>query len=784
MLLIGNYWDWAFPFFEKQLQYYPGFFSWSSFSSCGSAMNYFTSYYFNIVISKLNLLFSNTETIVLLLLFVTIFLYLFYINRIINTKIISLVAVFSTVMFYKLLAGHYSYIISLVIFAGFLHWLLNNYKKNLQSAVILGLFLAFVGAQIQFFVFAGITLLIFFLLSKEKFKFRYFALSLIIAFLVNLPWLSNYLIGANSVTATSNKATEMLFGDSSFASPLRILSMTFSVGTNIQYIYAKPWLAYFGIFSILTICSVLYYFYARRKISEKNDQESIVKEFHHNSSFVIPNSEQDRRILFFIINWIVFSILGTGYFHLIPIPFLKTFYPMFRESGHFVPIIVLFQVLTFASTWKYLRDGIVTYFKNYESRIMNKENKNHNSFFQIPNSIKIKKLLDFGLIAYLLIFISINAYYMVRYLPRVDFAKAREKFQQFEDFGQTDTSVYRVLTYPFWNQYGFIDTPNVYKNGRLINNSGWDSYIAFSGKDSISNYTPGGKNISNTLQYRLIKTLDISELEKRNVKYLYDFSGIYESNFNEYTTPDTYNYDIKLIKNDPEFFNKLIEANQNKIVRVTDKIYQLKDAEPRIYLSNDESKTIERKDPSFSPQDDTKMQLYFQKVNPTKYRIYIKGLKDKAELNFLENYHKNWKLYLAEPSEKSEINSNNQIPNWCKGEIQKQNNSTTECLEKQKFTEWNELKYLRAEPFADETHTKYDNYGNRWTIDAASIKELGSKNQELNIKNNNDGSIDVELTMYFWPQTPFYLAIALSLLTVLSIIAYFVCYRVMKRIVE
>lgn len=768
--MIGNYWDWLFPFFHDQFKIYftNEFFSWKNSVGLGNPLSYVSSFWTNFMKGCLFFFPLKSEYIFILVFLVLMILFVCGACKIIsrlrskNKSIVVLLlfaTLFSPAFFYKLMAGHSDYFISLIIFSGLIYFLLYKYQSSLKSAVIEGLLLALVGAQIQFFVFGSIVLIIYHLLNRQKFQVKYFILSLVIAFLINLPWLSNFILGINTLSSTSQGATSMLFNGSAFASPLRILTMTFSNATNIQYVYAKPWLAYFGIFSVITIVSSIFYLLVvHRNIADKE--------------YAAKRAEEDRATLFFIINWIVFSVLGTGYFQKLPIPLVRIFYPMFRESGHFAPIIILFEVLVLAKTWSYLHGQIANSVNNFLAKNQKKQYTCEN----IEQSMSYK-IIGYFLTFYLMGFIAVNAYYMVRYLPRVDFAKAREKFQQFEDFGQTDSSMYRVLTYPFWNQYGFLDTPNVYKNGKLLNNSGWDSFMAFSGKDSISNYQAGGQGIYDTLQYRLLKTLDITELEKKNVRYIYDFSEIYLSNWDKYTSPDTYDNDISLIKNDPEFFNKLMTANPGKIEKVSDKIYQLKNTKPRIFVQNTDSSTKGAGEP----------QLYFQRINPTKYKISIKGLKDEANLNFLENYHKDWKLYLVEPSEKSETNLYNQIPNWCIKKDQ-QNNGATECLGNQKFTEWDELKYLSTKRVADGTHTKYSDYGNKWTVSKEELlkqvqdnRGMDQNDKDENIKTNSDGSVNMELVLYFQPQTPFYIALILSLLTIFGTGGYLIYAKVRRK---
>lgn len=79
----------------------------------------------------------------------------------------------------------------------------------------------------------------------------------------------------------------------------------------------------------------------------------------------------------------------------------------------------------------------------------------------------------------------------------------------------------------------------------------------------------------------------------------------------------------------------------------------------------------------------------------------------------------------------------------------------TECVNKDyTFFEGEELKYLYEKPIFDETHHLVNDYANGRTLDADYIKKNFPKDY---YKENQDGSIDVNLTLYFRPQSYFYL---------------------------
>jgi hypothetical protein len=689
--MFNNYWDWSFPYFTSQLvNYFGGSLKtcWDSFN-LGQPSSYSSGYYLDFVLSRLAILkFLKSEYILGLILLILLILIIFASKKLVERKdrfIFILLLIFNPAIYYKLLAGHLNYYSSYLIFIYLIYYLLRKYRPNLISAVCLGLILAFVGFQIQFYVMAFITLVIYFICNRDKFSLKYFSLSYLIVFLVNLPWLSNFLVGANKIQNISGHADSESFTGSMFASPLRIVAMTFSSATNIQYVYSRTWLIFFGVLTIGAVITSVYYFFVIRK---KTD---------------VVNKEENQRIVFLMVSWAVFSALATGYFQKIPAPLIRSFYPMFREVGHFAPIVVLFEVLTFAFIFPYL---------------------------------PLKKILRVIIFILLGAFLSANVYYFVRYLPKVNYESARVNFQPFENFIGLDTFSYRVMTYPFWNQYSLTDQSSVYKNGKLLSNSGWDSFIGYSGQEYLSNYAYGGASINDTLQYALLKNYDITPLEQRNIKYIYDFSKFYESNFEKYASPADYDSDLSLIKNDPEFQDKLIAANPGKITKLSDNILILNDSYPRIYGEN----------------------VTFKKVNNVEYKIEIKNLKSSTDLAFLDGFNQKWKLYLDQNTSFDCQNS-------------KQENGATECLSSNKLLTGDELKNFNRKSFADETHSTLLGYANKWTIDKTEAISAGQDYY----KQNNDGSINLILTLYFQPQSAFLVSVLVSVTALFISLVYIVC---------
>ena len=136
----------------------------------------------------------------------------------------------------------------------------------------------------------------------------------------------------------------------------------------------------------------------------------------------------------------------------------------------------------------------------------------------------------------------------------------------------------------------------------------------------------------------------------------------------------------------------------------------------------------------------------FNKINITQYEVSIKNLKNNTELNFLEGFDKQYKLYLNEYSNVERFNDTNF-----------------------KYFTGRDLSVLVDKPVFEDSHQLAYDYANQWTIDPEYIKTNFDKSY---YKENPDGSIDIELTLYFKPQSYFYLGIIISGTTLILCLGY------------
>lgn len=159
--------------------------------------------------------------------------------------------------------------------------------------------------------------------------------------------------------------------------------------------------------------------------------------------------------------------------------------------------------------------------------------------------------------------------------------------------------------------------------------------------------------------------------------------------------------------------------------------------------------------------------IFFKSINPTKYKLYIKNMTSVQDISFMRSFHNEWKLYLKPMPTNS----------WCQELEDYKNTNIIECQHTKNFFESEELSYLYQKPIFDNTHKIVYEYANGWTIDPKYIKKNFSKEY---YKENPDGSIDIELILYFKPQSYFYLGLIISSLTLLICSVYLI-YHWRKR---
>ena len=152
-------------------------------------------------------------------------------------------------------------------------------------------------------------------------------------------------------------------------------------------------------------------------------------------------------------------------------------------------------------------------------------------------------------------------------------------------------------------------------------------------------------------------------------------------------------------------------------------IFENKDFRPHLYITNEEETIYKNID---------YQEIDYQFKNPTEYKIRLKNLFQPIYLNFSENYHPDWKIRVG------------------------------------KFY-WFEVLRDKYYFLADGFHFENNAFFNSFLIDPEYIKSHYSSSF---YQENPDGSIDLELTLFFRPQAHLYLGLIISLITLASCLGY------------
>ncbi|MDO8609843.1 MAG: hypothetical protein Q7R95_04800 [bacterium] len=171
------------------------------------------------------------------------------------------------------------------------------------------------------------------------------------------------------------------------------------------------------------------------------------------------------------------------------------------------------------------------------------------------------------------------------------------------------------------------------------------------------------------------------------------------------------------------FINEINKINWLKKINIGTNdlvLYENEGYRPHLYLT-EQKETIYK--------ETTYKKIAFQFKNPTEYTISLNSFSQPFYLNFSEAFHSNWKLRVGEFK-------------WF-----------------QIFTDKNYF-------IADKYHFKNDAQLNSYYIDLVSICKIYA------CKKNSDGTFNINLTLYFRPQSYFYLGVIISALTLISCLLY------------
>lgn len=521
---FGQYWDWSFPYFSDQIHnlFANKDSSWIA-ANGGSPLNYASDYFFRFVVSLF--FFLPPETLHYLLLVVLFGVGAFGMYQLVRPYtsrwlafLIGLLAWINPAIFYKYTAGHLNYFLSFALFIFFINFLLHHYRRDLRSNVIAGLFFAFLGTQIQFFIIGGIFLIIFLLINREKVSLKYLAVLFGLPLLINVVWLMNFGTGAVDTAETGAQAAKVSFKASSASNFLNIFTFSFSKATLLTRFYA-----FYELLWNTSLFVFLLWLLSRGRAGGR---------------------KWERFDLLLLISLVIMMFMATGLYQVLNVYPLSVFYPMLREVGHFAPVIVLLSLLLIARLVQQTR-------------------------------------WRWGLLL-----VAVGSLFIVGvkfefFSQKVNFSDARASFAPFKEIADKDTSDYRILAYPFFDKYVLKNEPSDPAGDLPLRNSGHDSFSAFASQAFVQNAV-APYQFQDSVQYQLLQSYNIDVLRPLGVKYIFDFSDIYESDYNLYVPAATYNNDLHLIKNDPHFFDKLLANNPGRLRKINDHVLEITDPLPRI----------------------------------------------------------------------------------------------------------------------------------------------------------------------------------------------------------
>jgi len=148
--------------------------------------------------------------------------------------------------------------------------------------------------------------------------------------------------------------------------------------------------------------------------------------------------------------------------------------------------------------------------------------------------------------------------------------------------------------------------------------------------------------------------------------------------------------------------------------------------------------------------------ITFKRVNPTKYVVSVENASTPFLLVFSESYDPQWKVYVEDRREKfdeiiaeySDLNVKEAKHDWFKLTLQ-------------------DVAYLLKRPAIDEIrHFKVNGYANAWYIDPKEI--------------DADGDGRFTITIYYLPQSWFYVGLIISSLTLITCISCLLYWRIRR----
>ena len=153
--------------------------------------------------------------------------------------------------------------------------------------------------------------------------------------------------------------------------------------------------------------------------------------------------------------------------------------------------------------------------------------------------------------------------------------------------------------------------------------------------------------------------------------------------------------------------------------------------------------------------NETTPQIIFEEINPTKYQVKIENATQPFFLVFSESYDPEWKAYIGN----SETGFGNIIANYGNVGVEEANSSTS-------FTP-GDINYLFEKSLPDSDHYMVNGYANAWYIDRSQVA--------------TDQNGTFEITLFYQPQSFYYVGLIVSGVTFMACIVYIVAQTALFR---
>ncbi len=744
---VGNYWDWSFPYFSDQMS---NFFSnqslaWSSVG-IGSPMSYAADYFFRLVISLFN--FVQPELLMFFILVVACTIGSIVMYLLVKER-------GSVLAFLGGLAIFINPVIFYKLIAGHVYYII---------AYTLFIFLIYYLLERytkRFVDVVVISLLLSFMGVQVQFFFFGFIFLMVYFFIQRDKFSWKGIVVPIMATIMVN---------------LVWLTNFISGGIHVSSVSGEALKNTFAELMNSSFYSIIKLSFSEATFIERYYDKYFLLGFIGLSVLVVAlilyvrnKTKKMQVVALGLATFFLLGLQGSIIFSIYPLSILA---PMFREVGHIGPIFFLFLIMSIL--------------------ILSK------------NVIRGKLLM-----VLLVLFIGINSHMYIQHYTVVNFSQVRSQFKPFKKVIDEDMSQYRILSYPFFEQYSFQNIPTQRHNGVNLNNSGYDSFAKYAGKSFIiNNVRP--YEFQESLQNKLLTDFKLDQLRALNVKYIFDFSDIYESNYNDYVVAETYNNDVSLIKNSESFFPTLLEKNNTSLEKIGEHIYEIKDFHPYIgtfqelyWLSDDDKKKVldlvNTKDFYFTTSD-TQDNPHVQRLKhpmQDKDIILIKNILNDTlpkglsvsdqtvnalytKFTFLQSIKNVDPRYLFQNNGVSLESPKNIIfknvsPVEKIVHIEGATTSFYLVMSERYHDKWR-LQFDQSNWVPEEDHFILNDTLNAWFVDIDNFCL-----EKLVCQSNADGSYNMNLQIIFTPQRWFVLGRTISFITVFFLIGYLIRYKYKKH---